>query len=179
MISTIRSLILMSFTALAIAACVGEAAAPADLQATQQPLQNKGVYYLQATGTAESATFTFYDQNKVAIGTGGTSQSPQLTKVQWRGNQWDGADGAFSKNGVVVNSDGADAAELDTVLTVVELSLDQAFAPNSSKLDDQVQPNACPANRLCSRPNFRCTGDCTGFVCSDTRPNGLGVCQRP
>jgi hypothetical protein len=123
--------------------------------------------------------FTFYDQNKVMIGDGRTSQSPQLTKIQWRGNQWEGADGAFSKNGAAVGSDGADAAELDTALTVLELSLDQAFAPNSSGLNEQVQPNACPTNRLCSRPHFRCTDLCTGYVCSNIRPNGLGICLPP
>lgn len=168
----------MSFAAWAIAGCVGEAAPPADLQVAQQPLQEKGVYYLGATGTAETATFTFYDQNKTVIGNGRTSQSPLLTEVQWRGNKWEGSDGGFSKNGVAVGPDGADAVELDTVLTVVEASHDQAFAANSSTLNEQAQPNACPPRRLCSRPNNRCVGACTGYVCSNTT-GGVGICLPP
>jgi hypothetical protein len=70
--------------------------------------------------------FPFYDQNKAVIGDGRTSQTPQLTDIQWRGNQREGADGAFSKNGVVVDPDGTDAAELDTVLTVLE-ELERTF----------------------------------------------------
>ena len=174
--STIRSLLLISFSAWTAAGCVSEATSPAGLQATEQPLQREGVSYLRATGTAENPMFTFYDQNKVVIGDGRTLLSPQLTEIQWLGHKWESTGGAFSKNGVVAGSDGADAVELDTVLTVFELSLDQAFPTDASSPNDQAQPNACLA--LCSRPFNRCRGGCTGWVCSRT-DGSQGFCQPP
>src|SRR5215831_158386 len=131
--SATRILLFMSIAAWAAAACVGEATSPAGLQVTEQPLQAKGVYYLQAGGTAENSMFTFYDQNKVMIGHGRDSQNPQLTEIRWRGNDWERTDGAFSKNGVALAPDGTDALELDEALTIFELSLDQAFPPSSSR----------------------------------------------
>jgi hypothetical protein len=178
-------LLVVATIAWAVAGCVGDATSPADPQATEQPLQAKGVYYLQTTGTAEKPMFTFYDQNKVVIGHGRGSQNPQLTEIQWRGNDWERTDGAFSKNGVALAPDSTDAVELDAVLTVFELSLDQAFPSNSSNPKTQVRANSsgfvhppmpgshspeprCTAQPSCWRPNNRCTGKCTGFVCSAT-----------
>ena len=173
---TIRSLLVISVITCAVAGCFGEASTPAGLQATEQPLQENGVYYVRAAGTAENPMFGFYDRNKAVVGAGWATQNPPLTEIQWQGKNWESTGGSFRKDGVVVGSDGADAVELDTVLTVFELSLDQAFPPSSSSLNDQVQPNACLA--LCQRPNNRCRGACTGFVCS-AKDGTVGHCKLP
>jgi hypothetical protein len=193
-------LLVVATAAWDVAGCVGDVTSPADLQATEQPLQAKGVYYLQAAGTAEDARFTFYDQNKVVIGGGRTSQDPQLTEIQWRGSHWERTGGPFSKNGVALAPDSTDAVEIDAVLTVFELSLDQAFPSSSSS---QVQANSSSLVHVptpgsatpppsdptsCStttcwrasilRPSNRCTGSCAGWVCSNTT-GGNGKCQLP
>ena len=179
--SAIHSLLVLLFTAWAAPGCTDEASSPspAALQAAEQPLQEQGVHYLAATGTAENPVFTFYDQDKVRIGDGQISQNPQRADIQWRGNSWERTDGAFSTNAVAVGSAGADAAELDTALTVFELSLDQVFPPDSSSLNDQVQANVCVVGTACRRPDFRCSGACTGYVCSSTVPGVWGVCDPP
>lgn len=168
----IHNVLFMSFAAWTTTGCVGEAASPGGLQAAGQALQNKGVYYLEATGTAENPAFTFYDQNKGVVGEGQSSQNPPQTEIQWRGSRWESAGGAFSENGRAVGSDGARAAERDTALTVFELSLDEAFP-----VTDQIQTSSCVLV-ACSRPAHRCMGACTGFVCSRT-DGGVGTCRPP
>ena len=172
--SVMNSLLVMSFAAWAAAGCVDEAPPPlpAGLQAADQPLQAHDVHYLAASGTIENPVFTFYDQNKVAIGNGQISQNPQRTDIQWRGNSWERTDGSFSENGAA-----ADAAELDTALTVFELGLDQAFPPDPSRLKPEA--NICVVGTACRRPDFRCSGACTGYVCSSTKPGVWGVCDPP
>ena len=165
MSSAVRSLLLMSFATWAIAGCVNDASSTDDLQTTEQSLKDKGVYYLQSTETADTPIFTFYDQSKVMIGEGQISHDSQLTEIRWRGSEWTDGD-AVRKNGVVVGSDGADAQELDGILSVFELSL-----------NGQVHPNACGITP-CRVPTHRCTGACTGFVCS--QQNGtVGFCINP
>ena len=102
------------------------------------------------------------------------------------GTSWENTDSGFRKHGVAVGSSRLDAAELGTVLTVFELSLDQAFPPSSSQPNDQSQPgeqlqltdpihpNAC-IQVPCQRPLHRCMANCTGFVCSQT-DGTEGIC---
>jgi hypothetical protein len=179
MSSATRGLLLVAFAAQAIAGCVDETSPPAGVRATEQPLQEHGVYYLAATGTAENPAFTFADQDKAVIGNGRSSRNPQLTEIQWRGNSWENTGDGFRKNGVAVGPDGASAAELDTILTVFERSLDQAFPPDPGSLNDQVQANVCIVGTACRRPDFRCSGSCTGFVCSSKIIGQWGVCDPP
>lgn len=176
--SAIHSLLIVSLAAGAMVGCVDETAPSAGLQATGQPLQQAGVYYLGATGTAESPAFTFYDQDKLAIGDGQVSQDPQQAEIRWQGRTWERTDGGFRESDAVIGSNGDGGGELATALTVFERSLDQAF-PRAGGALERVEANSCGINVACRRPDFRCAGGCTGHVCSSTTPGVWGTCDGP
>jgi hypothetical protein len=173
--SALHVLVVVSLAACTIAGCASEAASPADLQAAGASLQRKGVYYLEAMGTADNPTLTFYDQSRTVIGGGQSSRNSQLAAIQWRGNSWERTDGAFHKNGADASAP-SDLAELDNALSVFELGLDQAFPPSAALRSDQAHASSC-GHPTCSRPNHRCVGACAGYVCSD--PHIGGHCELP
>lgn len=170
-----------------IVACTGEASdddtnntGAATLPAGHVPadasLKAIGVHSIQATGSAENATITFFDENANVIGGGRfkSSEEQTLTEVGWKGVVWEvetGSEGAdvdtsdedaiVKKDGTVVKLDGEAKKQVEEAHAVLTASLKVAELPSATA---SAQRGRCKGrNGICFFT--RC---CAGYQCVAT-----------